>query len=75
MNIHSPKPDKYRAYRARKKAAGLKQVRIWALDAEAPGFDERMAAAWARINASAEEQAIIREIEIGMAEDSKGWPA
>ena len=48
MNIHLPKPDKYKAYRARKKAAGLKQVRIWTLDPEMPGFREAVNAAFAR---------------------------
>lgn len=75
MNVHTPKVDKYRAYRERKKAAGLRQVRIWTLDPDAPGFRERMASDWARINSSSEEREIMREIELGMAEDSKDWPA
>ena len=54
MNIHTPKPDKYTAYRERKKAAGLKQVRIWTLDPEVPGFRERMNAAFARERESRE---------------------
>lgn len=56
MNIHTPKPDKYKAYRARKKAAGLKQVRIWALDPDAPGFREAMNAAFARERESNSEE-------------------
>ncbi|MBB5746475.1 hypothetical protein GGR13_002079 [Brevundimonas variabilis] len=56
MNIHLPKPDKYKAYRARKKAAGLKQVRIWTLDPEMPGFREAMNAALVRELNSAEAQ-------------------
>ncbi|MDZ4364825.1 antitoxin MazE-like protein [Brevundimonas sp.] len=75
MNVHTPKLDKYKAYRARKKAAGLKQVRIWTLDPDAPGFKERMATDWERINASQSEQEVVRDIENGMAEDSKEWPA
>ena len=74
MNVHTPKPDKYKAYRERKKAAGLKQVRIWTLDPHAAGFQERMATDWARINACKEEREILREVELGMAEDAKDWP-
>lgn len=48
MNVHTPKPNKYKAYRERKKAAGLKQVRIWTLDPDAPGFREGMKAAFER---------------------------
>lgn len=56
MNIHTPKPDKYKAYRARKKAAGLKQVRIWTLDPDVPGFQDAMNAAFAREKNSPEMQ-------------------
>jgi hypothetical protein len=69
MNVHAPKPDKYKAYRARKKAAGLKQVRIWTLDADAPGFQERLDRDIARINASESERETIAFIEAMMAED------
>jgi len=69
MNVHAPKPDKYKAYRARKKAAGLKEVRLWTLDADAPGFRERMAADWARINDSESERETIAFIEAMMSED------
>ncbi len=44
MNVHTPKPDKYKAYRERKKAAGLKQVRLWTIDINAPGMREKLAA-------------------------------
>jgi len=48
MNVHTSKPNKYKAYRQRKKAAGLKQVRIWVLDPDVPGFREAMNAAFER---------------------------
>lgn len=57
MDVHLPKPDKYKAYRARKKAAGLKQVRIWVLDPDAPGFREEMNAAFARERESQSQEA------------------
>lgn len=56
MNVHAPKPDKYKAYRERKKAAGLKQVRIWALDKSAPGFLEDIQASFERTRGSREER-------------------
>lgn len=56
MNVHTPKPNKYKAYRERKKAAGLKQVRIWTLDPDVPGFREAMAAAFEREKNSPEMQ-------------------
>jgi hypothetical protein len=41
MNDLSPKRhDKFRAYRARKKAAGLREIRLWVPDVNAPGFWE-----------------------------------
>ena len=72
MNLRAPKPDKYKAYRARKKAAGLKEVRIWTFDPKAPGFQERLDRDIARINASESERATIAVIEAGMAEDLAG---
>jgi len=69
MNVHASRPDKYKAYRARKKAAGLKQVRVWTLDKSAPGFQEKLEADIARINASESEREAIVFIEAMMAED------
>lgn len=69
MNVHTPKPNKYKAYRERKKAAGLKQVRLWTLDTSVPGFQERLEADIARINASESERKTIAFIEAMMAED------
>ena len=41
MNDASPtRQDKFRRYRERKKAAGLRQVRMWLPDVNAPGFRE-----------------------------------
>ena len=69
MNLHAPKPDKYKRYRERKKAAGLKQIRIWALNPDAPGFRERLDADQARIRTSESERSSIAFIEAMMAED------
>ena len=47
-------PDKFQRYRQRRRAAGLKQVRLWVHDPEAPGFAARLSADIARINAAAD---------------------
>ncbi|MBA3404336.1 MAG: DUF3018 family protein [Gemmatimonadaceae bacterium] len=53
MNDASPdKQDKFRRYRARKKAAGLREIRMWVPDVNAPGFQERLDKQIAAINAS-----------------------
>jgi len=53
MNDASPdKQDKFRRYRARKKAAGLREIRMWVPDINAPGFKERLDKQIAAINAS-----------------------
>lgn len=33
-----PRQDKFRAYRARKKAAGLREIRMWVPDTRTPEF-------------------------------------
>lgn len=69
MNVHASKPDKYRRYRERKKAAGLKQVRVWALNPDADGFRERLAADQARIRDSEAERSTIAFVDAMMVED------
>ena len=72
MTLHAARPDQYRRYRERKKAAGLKQVRVWALDPDAPGFRERLMADQARIQDSESERGTIAFIEAMMADDLSG---
>jgi len=74
MNLHAPKPDKYKAYRERKKAAGLKQVRIWTLDPDAPGFRESMNAAFEREKRSAELRALNDACDVNAAEVWRDLP-
>ena len=47
-------PAKFRRYRERMKARGLKEVRRWVYDPDAPGFQEALDRSIARINAAAE---------------------
>ena len=70
MNEASPvKPDKFRAYRARKKAQGLREIRMWVLDVNAPGFQDEIDRACRAINASEDSQALQRELN-ELAEDA-----
>ncbi len=64
MNDASPAgQDKFRRYRARKKAAGLREVRMWVLDTRAPGFQERLTKQIAAINASKEDREIAEDMQ------------
>ena len=69
MNDASPdKQDKFRRYRARKKAAGLREIRMWVPDVNAPGFQERLDKQIAAINASEEDREIQAEMDAMTAE-------
>jgi len=69
MNDASPdKQDKFRRYRARKKAAGLREIRMWVPDINAPGFQERLDKQIAAINASEEDREIQAEMDVMTAE-------
>lgn len=64
MNDASPaRQDKFRAYRARKKAQGLREVRVWIPDTRAPGFQESIDRACRAINASEDSRQVQREID------------
>jgi hypothetical protein len=61
-------PAKFARYRERMKARGLKEVRLWVQDPDAPGFRERLAADIARINASQEAGEVERWLDLAAAE-------
>lgn len=70
MNDPSPKrTDKYRAYRARKKAAGLREIRMWVPDVHAPGFWEESVREAELLKNHASEEEMSRWIEALIAED------
>ena len=75
MNVHASRPDKYRRYRERKKAAGLRQIRIWTLDVDAPGFREQLAADQDRLRASVSERDTVAFIDDMMADDLSDDPS
>lgn len=51
-------PAKFRRYRDRMKARGLKEVRMWVYDPKAPGFQEALDRSIDRINAAAKRDVI-----------------
>lgn len=51
-----PRQDKFRAYRARKKAAGLREVRMWVPDTRSPEFRKEAARQAALLDHSADER-------------------
>lgn len=71
MNDQSP--SKFARYRARKKAAGLREMRMWVPDVKAPGFWERSLLAAAILRDAPEEEEIMLAIEAMQAEDADFW--
>lgn len=72
MNDSSPtRQDKFRAYRARKKAKGLREIRMWVPDVNAPGFQEKLAADMRALRGTQEEQDILKWTEALRAETWK----
>ena len=51
-----PRQSKFQAYRARKKALGLREVRLWIPDTRAPGFAEEAARQAALLDHSEDER-------------------
>ena len=69
MNDLSPQRiDKFRTYRARKKAAGLREVRMWVSDVDSPEFQQTLDAQIERINASEDEREVMIFCEAHAAE-------
>lgn len=55
--MNSPiQPDKFRAYRARKRAAGLREVRLWVPDTRSPEFRKEAARQAALLDQSDDER-------------------
>ena len=74
MNDSSPeRQDKFRRYRARKKAKGLREIRMWVPDVNAPGFWERSVLAAAILRDAPEEEETMLFIEALQASDPEAW--
>ena len=68
-----PPQSKFAAYRARKKAAGLREVRMWVPDVNAPGFREEAARQAALLDHTEEEREISAFMESAAAEAWRDW--
>ncbi|SFP35199.1 antitoxin MazE family protein [Sphingomonas rubra] len=74
MNDASPgRYDKFRAYRARKKAAGLREVRLWLPDTRSPEFQAEAKRQAALLNHSQDEQDAIAMMDRLAAEARDDW--
>lgn len=61
--------NKFRRYREKKKAQGLRELRMWVPDVDAPGFQERLDREIAAINASRSNREALDWIESVLADD------
>ncbi|MBA4748605.1 MAG: DUF3018 family protein [Sphingopyxis sp.] len=69
--MNSPQhPDKFRVYRARKRAAGLREVRMWVPDTRSPAFRNEAARQAALLDHSEDERAAA---EMMVKFTSKAW--
>ena len=74
MTDLSPKrQDKFRAYRARKKAAGLREVRMWVPDVRSKEFWEQSVREAEALRKCPGEEDTMRWIEALNAEDPGMW--
>jgi Protein of unknown function (DUF3018) len=75
MNTETPgKLSKFQRYRAGKKAAGFKEVRLWVRDPNSPQFKAEMKAFCHWQRNSKDEREAMEFIEAGMAEMMKDIP-
>jgi hypothetical protein len=68
------KQSKYQRYRASQKNKGMKLLRIWVPDVNAPGFKEEAERQAARLRDAAEEKEALEFIEGHLAEFLKNEP-
>lgn len=72
MNDESPaRHDKFRAYRARKKAVGLREIRMWAPDLRNPELLARLDRECRGLRASKSEREALNFIEGAVADDPR----
>ena len=74
MNDASPaRQDKFRAYRARKKALGLREVRLWLPDTSTPEFRAEARRQAALLDHSEDEREAAAMMERLTAEAWQDW--
>jgi hypothetical protein len=64
-------PDKFRRYRARQKAKGMKLLRIWVPDPDAPGFADEARRQAALLRGDPHEAEVLEWIE--QVADTTDW--
>jgi Protein of unknown function (DUF3018) len=74
MAEHDPPKSRFAAYRARKKAAGFKEIRRWVWDVNSPAFIEQMRLEAEILKDAPEEKEALDFIEAVMAETMKDHP-
>ena len=74
MNEASPvKPDKFRAYRARKRAQGLREIRMWVPDVHSKEFWEASVRCAEVLREHPSEEDTMQWIEAQQASDPGMW--
>ena len=63
MHSTSQDPDKFRRYRERLKAKGLRQIHLWVPDTASPRFQEELRRQLALVEASREDRETLDFIE------------
>jgi hypothetical protein len=63
MHSSSPDPDKFRRYRERLKAKGLRQIHLWVPDTASPWFQKELRRQLALVEASTEDRETLDFIE------------
>jgi hypothetical protein len=75
MNAETPQhQDKFRRYRAAKKARGLKEVRLWLPDTKSPEFKAQLAQIEKELLASEEEREIALFMDAALDDALKDIP-
>ena len=75
MNMEAPKDqDKFRRYRANKKARGLREIRLWVRDPNTPEFKDEMKRAAAELGKSKAEHEAMDFIWATMDDTMKDEP-
>lgn len=75
MNAETPRDqDKFRRYRARKKAAGLHEVRLWLPDAKSSALKAQLAIIEQELRGSRDERETARFIDDALGEALQDIP-
>jgi len=64
MHSTSQDPDKFRRYRERLKAKGLRQIHLWVPDTASPRFQKELRRQLALVEASTEDRETLDFIEV-----------